>query len=253
MIVHVLICRLYIRIPDAQRKLLEALFKTGKPVVVLLFTGRPLDLSAESENAAAILSVWFGGSETGDAIADVLFGKVNPSGRLTVSFPRSVGQVPIYYNHLNTGRPDSDDTKFNRYESNYLDESNTPLYPFGFGLGYSSFTYGEMTMSRDTVSMGESVEITVPVTNTGKFDGEETVQLYIHDLLADVVRPVKELRAFRKVLIKSGETENIKFKITADNLKYYNSLLQYTVEPGGFQIMVGPNSSEVQTKSLYLK
>lgn len=242
-----------IRIPDAQRKLLEALFKTGKPVVVLLFTGRPLDLSAESENAAAILSVWFGGSETGDAIADVLFGKVNPSGRLTVSFPRSVGQVPIYYNHLNTGRPDSDDTKFNRYESNYLDENNTPLYPFGYGLGYSSFTYGEMTMSRDTVSMGESVEITVPVTNTGKFDGEETVQLYIHDLLADVVRPVKELRAFRKVLIKSGETENIKFKITADNLKYYNSLLQYTVEPGSFQIMVGPNSSEVQTKSLYLK
>lgn len=242
-----------IRIPDAQRSLLKALFGTGKPVIILLFTGRPLDLSWESEYAAAILNVWFGGSEAGDAIADVLFGKVNPSGRLTTSFPRSVGQVPIYYNYMNTGRPDNDDTKFNRYGSNYIDESNTPLYPFGYGLGYSGFTYGEITMDCDTVSIGGSVEITVPVTNTGKFDGEETVQLYIRDLLADVVRPVKELRAYRKVLVKSGETETVKFKLTTDDLKYYNPSLEYTVEPGELHIMVGSNSLDVRTKSLYLK
>ena len=241
-----------IRIPDAQRSLLKALFGTGKPVIILLFTGRPLDLSLESEHAAAILNVWFGGSEAGDAIANVLYGKVNPSGRLTTSFPRSIGQVPIYYNHMNTGRPDSDDTKFNRYGSNYIDESNTPLYPFGYGLSYTEFKYGDICLSRDTISFNEKLEVTVPVTNNGNYDGIETVQLYIRDLYADVCRPIKELRSFKQVFIPRGKTENVSFILSVEDLKYYDSTGNFTVESGDFDLMVGPNSSNVQCKHFYL-
>lgn len=241
-----------IRIPDAQRSLLKALFGTGKPVIILLFTGRPLDLSWESEHAAAILNVWFGGSESGDAIADVLYGKVNPSGRLTTSFPRSIGQVPIYYNHMNTGRPDGDDARFNRYESNYIDESNTPLYPFGYGLSYTEFKYGDASLSRDTISSNEKIEVSVPVTNNGNYDGIETVQLYIRDLYADVCRPVKELRSYKQVFIPRGKTENVRFTLSVEDLKYYDSKGKYTVESGDFDLMVGPNSSNVQRKHFYL-
>lgn len=241
-----------IRIPDAQRSLLKALFGTGKPVIILLFTGRPLDLSWESEHAAAILNVWFGGSESGDAIADVLYGKVNPSGRLTTSFPRSIGQVPIYYNHMNTGRPDGDDARFNRYESNYIDESNTPLYPFGYGLSYTEFKYGDVSLSRDTISSNEKIEVSVPVTNNGNYDGIETVQLYIRDLYADVCRSVKELRSFKQVFIPRGKTENVRFTLSVEDLKYYDSKGKYTVESGDFDLMVGPNSSNVQRKHFYL-
>lgn len=242
-----------IQIPDAQRVLLKSLVSLGKPVVVVLFTGRPLDLTWESENVDAILNVWFAGSEAGDAIADVLLGKVNPSGRLTTSFPRSVGQVPIYYNSMNTGRPDNDSSSFNRFTSNYIDENNSPLYPFGYGLSYTKFEYGDMVLSSDTISMTDKLEVSVPVTNIGNYDGHETVQLYIRDLYADVVRPVKELKGFKKVFIRKGDTKNIIFEIKLDDLKYYNPELKFVADPGDFYLMVGPNSSDLQTKHFYLK
>lgn len=245
--------RTQIQIPDAQRALLEQLVSLGKPVVVVLFTGRPLDLTWETTNVDAILNVWFAGSEAGDAIADVLLGKVNPSGRLTTTFPRSVGQVPIYYNSMRTGRPDDVDKHFNRFVSNYIDERTSPLYPFGYGLSYTKFEYGNMSISTEEMPMTGKLEVSVPVTNTGNLDGYETVQLYIHDLYADVVRPIKELKGFKKVFIKKGQTENVTFKITADDLKYYNSELKYVADPGEFDIMVGPNSADLQVKKFVLK
>ena len=245
--------RTQIQIPDAQRALLEQLVSLGKPVVVVLFTGRPLDLTWETTNVDAILNVWFAGSEAGDAIADVLLGKVNPSGRLTTTFPRSVGQVPIYYNSMRTGRPDDVDKHFNRFVSNYIDERTSPLYPFGYGLSYTKFEYGNMSISAEEIPMTGKLEVSVPVTNTGNLDGYETVQLYIHDLYADVVRPIKELKGFKKVFIKKGQTENVTFKITADDLKYYNSELKYVADPGEFDVMVGPNSADLQVKKFILK
>lgn len=245
--------RTQIQIPDAQRALLEQLVSLGKPVVVVLFTGRPLDLTWETTNVDAILNVWFAGSEAGDAIADVLLGKVNPSGRLTTTFPRSVGQVPIYYNSMRTGRPDDVDKHFNRFVSNYIDERTSPLYPFGYGLSYTKFEYGNMSISTEEMPMTGKLEVSVPVTNTGNLDGYETVQLYIHDLYADVVRPIKELKGFKKVFIKKGQTENVTFKITADDLKYYNSELKYVADPGEFDVMVGPNSADLQVKKFVLK
>lgn len=245
--------RTQIQIPDAQRALLEQLVSLGKPVVVVLFTGRPLDLTWETTNVDAILNVWFAGSEAGDAIADVLLGKVNPSGRLTTTFPRSVGQVPIYYNSMRTGRPDDVDKHFNRFVSNYIDERTSPLYPFGYGLSYTKFEYGNMSISAEEIPMTGKLEVSVPVTNTGNLDGYETVQLYIHDLYADVVRPIKELKDFKKVFIKKGQTENVTFKITADDLKYYNSELKYVADPGQFDVMVGPNSADLQVKQFILK
>ncbi len=245
--------RTQIQIPDAQRALLEQLVSLGKPVVVVLFTGRPLDLTWETTNVDAILNVWFAGSEAGDAIADVLLGKVNPSGRLTTTFPRSVGQVPIYYNSMRTGRPDDVDKHFNRFVSNYIDERTSSLYPFGYGLSYTKFEYGNMSISTEEMPMTGKLEVSVPVTNTGNLDGYETVQLYIHDLYADVVRPIKELKGFKKVFIKKGQTENVTFKITADDLKYYNSELKYVADPGEFDVMVGPNSADLQVKKFILK
>lgn len=245
--------RTQIQIPDAQRALLEQLVSLGKPVVVVLFTGRPLDLTWETTNVDAILNVWFAGCEAGDAIADVLLGKVNPSGRLTTTFPRSVGQVPIYYNSMRTGRPDDVDKHFNRFVSNYIDERTSPLYPFGYGLSYTKFEYGNMSISTEEMPMTGKLEVSVPVTNTGNLDGYETVQLYIHDLYADVVRPIKELKGFKKVFIKKGQTENVTFKITADDLKYYNSELKYVADPGEFDVMVGPNSADLQVKKFILK
>lgn len=189
-------------IPDAQQDLLKALVKTGKPVVLLLFTGRPLVLNWEDANVHSILNVWFGGSETGDAIADVLFGKVTPGGKLTTTFPRSVGQLPLYYNHLNTGRPDPDSHSFNRYSSNYLDMSNEPLYPFGYGLSYTNFSYGNLQLSSDVLSRNGELTVSVTVTNDGDFDGYEIVQMYLHDIYAEISRPVKELKGFERIFLK---------------------------------------------------
>ena len=235
-------------IPDAQQDLLKALVKTGKPVVLLLFTGRPLVLNWEDANVHSILNVWFGGSETGDAIADVLFGKVTPGGKLTTTFPRSVGQLPLYYNHLNTGRPDPDSHSFNRYSSNYLDMSNEPLYPFGYGLSYTNFSYGNLQLSSDVLSRNGELTVSVTVTNDGDFDGYEIVQMYLHDIYAEISRPVKELKGFERIFLKKGESREVKFVITEDDLRFYNSGLQYVYEPGEFDVMVGANSRDVQTE-----
>ncbi len=235
-------------IPDAQQDLLKALVKTGKPVVLLLFTGRPLVLNWESEHIPSILNVWFGGSETGDAVADVLFGKAVPCGKLTTTFPRSVGQLPLFYNHLNTGRPDPDNRVFNRYASNYLDESNEPLYPFGYGLSYTDFVYGDLQLSSETLPKNGNLTASVTVTNKGNHDGYETVQLYLRDIYAEVARPVKELKGFDRIFLKKGESREVKFVLTEDDLKFYNSGLQYIYEPGEFDVMIGTNSRDVQTK-----
>jgi beta-glucosidase len=189
--------RTNIEIPETQRELLKALLKTGKPVVLVLFTGRPLVLTWEEENIPAILNVWFGGSEAGDAISDVLFGDVNPSGKLSATFPQNVGQVPIYYAHKNTGRP-LRGPWFQKFQSNYLDVSNEPLYPFGFGLSYTQFGYDEIKLSATEIASSDSLQVSIKVTNQGKRDGGEVVQLYIRDLVGSVTRPVKELKRFQK-------------------------------------------------------
>lgn len=238
-----------IRIPDAQQELLKALQATGKPVVLVLFTGRPLDLTWESANIPSILNVWFAGSETGDAVADVLFGSVAPSGKLTTTFPRSVGQLPIYYSQVNTGRPDGNPDVFDRFQSNYIDCRNDGLYPFGYGLSYTTFEYGEMTLSAETMPRDGTLEVRVPVTNTGAYDATEIVQLYVHDRYADIARPVKELKGFQRIFLKKGESREVTFTLTAEALKYYNSQLEYGYDPGEFEVMVGPNSRDVQTKS----
>ena len=242
-----------LEIPDVQKTLLRRLKATGKPVVLLLFTGRPLVLTWENGNVDAILNVWYGGSEAADAICDVVFGKVAPSGKLTTTFPRSVGQIPLYYNHLNTGRPDGDPTQFNRYNSNYIDESNEPLYPFGYGLSYTTFSYGEMTLDKTAINADGSLTASVKVSNTGNCDGYETVQMYIHDVLASQSRPVKELKGFRRVFLKQGESAEVKFEINADMLKFYNNKLEYVCEPGEFEVSVGSDSRNLQTLKFTLE
>ena len=238
-----------IEIPDAQKDLLKALLKTGKPVVLVLFTGRPLVLKWENDNVPAILNVWFGGSEAGAAIADVLFGPanggVNPSGKLTTTFPQNLGQVPLYYNHKNTGRP-LEGKWFEKFKSNYIDVTNEPVYPFGYGLSYTSFSYSDITLSKTAVKGNQSLTATLTVTNTGKYDGKEVVQLYIHDVVGSITRPVKELKGFQKIELKAGESKTVSFNITPEDLKFYNSDLKYDWESGEFEIMIGGNSRDVK-------
>jgi beta-glucosidase len=234
-----------IDIPEAQKRLLKALVATGKPVVLVLFNGRPLTLTWENENVPAILDVWFAGSEAGDAIADALLGKVNPSGKLSMSFPQNVGQIPLYYNHKNTGRPLTGKW-FSKFQSNYIDVSNEPLYPFGFGLSYTSFEYGAMQLSSKQLKGNQKLRVTIPVKNTGKYTGKEVVQLYIRDEVGTITRPVKELKGFEKIELAAGETKEVVFEITTELLKFYNSDLKFDWESGDFQIMVGPNSRDVK-------
>ncbi len=244
-----------IDLPESQKNLLKELVKTGKPVVLVLFTGRPLALTWEEEHVPAILNVWFPGTEAGLAIADVLFGDENPSGKLSATFPQNVGQIPIYYNHKNTGRP-LEEEWFKKFKSNYLDVTNEPLYPFGYGLSYSNFEYGAIELSKEKLTENDKLTVNIPVTNNSEADGKEVVQLYIRDLVGSTTRPVKELKAFQKVLIKSGETKQITFEITTEDLKYYtysNQIEQdiiYTWESGEFEIMVGGNSRDVETKKI---
>jgi beta-glucosidase len=238
--------RTNIEIPEIQKKLLHALLKTGKPVALVLFTGRPLALSWEQKNVPAILNVWFGGSEAGYAIADVLFGDVNPSGKLSTTFPQSVGQVPLFYNHKNTGRPLPEGKWFQKFRSNYLDVSNDPLYPFGFGLSYTSFAYSEIKLSSSSMAAGQKITATVSVTNSGSKDGKEVVQLYIRDMVGTSTRPVKELKGFKKIDLKAGETKTVSFEIVVDDLKYYNYDLKYVAEPGDFKVFIGGNSRDVK-------
>ncbi len=233
-----------IGIPQAQEDLLKALLKTGKPVVLVLFTGRPLAIKWENDEVPAILNVWFGGTEAGHAIADVLFGDVNPSGKLSTTWPQNVGQVPLYYNHMNTGRP-LEGAWFQKFRSNYLDVSNDPVYPFGFGLSYAHFTYSGLTVSSNTPKGNQQLTATVTVTNDGAVEGKEVVQLYIRDLVGSITRPVKELKGFQKIDLKAGESRKITFNITPDDLKFYNADLKYDWEPGEFSIMVGGNSRDV--------
>ncbi|HNT50736.1 MAG TPA: beta-glucosidase BglX, partial [Cyclobacteriaceae bacterium] len=241
-----------LELPQTQRELLKALLQTGKPVVAVLFTGRPLVLKWENENVPAILNVWFGGSEAGDAIADVLFGDVNPSGKLTTTFPQNVGQIPLYYVHKNTGRPLSGPW-FQKFQSNYIDVSNEPVYPFGYGLSYTTFTYGDVKVDKSSITQGDSVTVSIDVTNAGKYDGAEVVQLYIRDWVGSVTRPVKELRGFKKVMLKAGEAKTVTFQLTTQDLSFYNSDLKWVAEPGEFSVFAGGNSNDVKEAKFTLQ
>jgi len=236
---------------DAQKDLLIALKATGKPIVLLNFSGRATVMDWEVENIPTILNVWFGGSEAADAICDVVFGDVAPSGKLTVTMPRNVGQIPIYYNHLNTGRPNP--KWFSKYTSNYLDVPNDPLFPFGYGLSYTTFEYSPLTLSSDAMTASGNITATVTVTNTGNCEGTEVVQLYIRDMVGSIARPVQELKGFERISLKPGESRNVTFTINADLLKFYNKDLDYVCEPGDFEVMVGANSRDVQRKTFTLK
>ena len=230
---------------DVQRELLEALLLLKKPLVLLHFSGRPTVLTWEQQHVPAIMNVWFGGSEAGDAICDVLFGDKVPSGKLTVSMPQTTGQEPLYYNQLPTGRPIGEGApSFSKFSSNYLDVRNDPLYPFGYGLSYTTFEYGDIRLNGRTAS--------VTVTNTGHYDTDEIVQLYIHDVFASISRPVKELKGFQRIHLKAGESREVKFEITDDLLKFYNYHLDYVLEPGDFEIMIGPDSSLKHLKKTIL-
>lgn len=226
-----------------QMNLLKALRKTGKPIVLVLMNGRPLTLSWEDDNMDAILETWYGGTMAGPAIADVLFGDANPSGRITMTFPRNVGQIPIYYNHKNTGRPYNPNQK---YTSKYLDVANTPLYPFGYGLSYTTFNYSDITLSNNTLKANGKITASVNITNTGKRSGKETVQLYIRDMVGSITRPVKELKGFQQITLQPGETKNVSFTLSVDDLKFYNNDLKYVYEPGDFKVFIGTNSEAVK-------
>ena len=245
--------RTNLEMPDAQRDLLTALKKTGKPVVLVYFAGRSTVMTWEQENFPAILNVWFGGSEAADAICDVVFGDVSPSGKLTTTFPKNVGQIPLYYNHLNTGRPLEAGKWFSKFRSNYLDIDNDPLYPFGYGLSYTTFRYGDLQLSNNSMNERGKITASVTDTNTGNYDADEIVQMYIRDMVGSVARPVKELKGFERIHLKKGESRTVSFDITAKQLKFYNSALNWVCEPGEFEVMVGGNSRDVQTKKFSLQ
>ncbi len=229
-------------LPGRQQELLRALHKTGKPIVLVMMNGRPLTISWEAENITAIVETWFLGVEAGNAIADVLFGDVNPSGKLPVSFPRNVGQIPVYYNHKSTGRPLVETDKFT---SRYLDIPNTPLYPFGFGLSYTTFVYSNVKVLPSNITKDQMFKISVDVENTGKRAGDEVVQLYIQDEVATVTRPVKELKGFKKISLNPGEKKSVEFALTPDDLSFYNLAMNKVIEPGTFKVFVGGNSVDV--------
>jgi beta-glucosidase len=245
--------RTNLEIPEVQKELLKALLKTGKPVVLVLFTGRPLVLKWEQDNVPVILNVWFGGSEAGDAIADVLFGEVNPSGKLTTTFPQNVGQLPLYYAQKSTGRPLADAKWFQKFLSNYLDVSNDPVYPFGFGLSYTKFVYSEIKMNKVEMNTADSISVSVDLSNVGTRDGAEVVQLYIRDLVGSVTRPVKELKGFQKVFLKAGETKTITFQLTNELLSFYRHDLSFGSEPGEYQLFVGGNSRDLKQSRFTLR
>ena len=239
-----------IQLKGAQMELFHAIRKLNKKIVVVLMNGRPIAIPELAENADGILETWFAGSEAGNAIADVLFGDYNPSGKLTMSFPWSVGQCPIYYNHMNTGRPTSTG---NVFWSHYTDSPNTALFPFGYGLSYTEFKYGDLSYNKKSITKNDSLEVNLSISNIGKYDGEEIVQLYIQDPKAKYARPVKELKKFKKVLIKKGENKKIVFSLRASDLGYYSPNGEFLIEPGTYNIFVGKNSNEVQKLSFTLK
>ena len=232
-----------ITLPGNQRELLKELKKTGKPIILVLFNGRPLDLSWEAENVDAIVEAWYPGLMAGHAVADIISGDYNPSAKLVMTFPRNVGQVPIFYNQKNTGRPFNDNAPAD-YRSNYIDVENTPLYPFGHGLSYTNFEYSNVVLSKSEFSKGGSIKASVEVTNTGKFDGEEIVQLYIQDIVASVTRPVKELKGFEKITLKKGESKVVEFTIDEETIEFIGLDNQPTVEAGDFNLWIGTSSDD---------
>ena len=240
-----------IHLPGVQEELIMAIQATGKPVIVMINAGRPLIFNWTADHVPAILYTWWLGTEAGDAMADVIFGDYNPSAKLPLSFPRSEGQIPVYYNHFNTGRPAKSDSDLN-YVSAYIDLPNDPKFPFGYGLSYTSFSYSGIDLNKKFFKSGDSLTASIVVTNTGKFDGKETVQLYIRDLVGSVVRPVKELKSFQQIFLKAGESRKISFTITADMLRFYNDRLEYIFEPGEFRIFIGGNSRDVKEASFNL-
>lgn len=241
--------RANIDLPSIQKELLAELHKLGKPVVLLLHNGRPLTISWENEHIPAILECWHLGSQAGPAIVDVLFGDYNPSGKLTMTFPRSVGQIPIHYNMKNSGRPYNPSDNFT---SHYKDMPNDPLYPFGYGLSYSTFKYSAISLSKSAIGLNDTLKVKVSITNTSKFDGEEVVQLYIRDLVGSVTRPIKELKGFKKVAIPAGKTVEVEFSLTAPDLAFWRKDMTYGVEAGDFKIFVGTSSSAVQEANFRL-
>jgi beta-glucosidase len=238
-----------IGIPESQKNLFKALVKTGKPVVLVLVNGRPLTLTYEDAHATAILETFAGGTEAGNAIAGVLFGDYNPSGKLTATFPRSVGQIPIYYNHKRTGRPYT--PKDPEHTSDYLDISNEPLYPFGYGISYTTFAYGELKLSKKNLKGDDLLTVSIPVLNTGKYPGEEVVQLYLTDPVASITRAVQELKGFKKIMLQPGESKEISFTITPEDLKFFNSDLKYDWESGEYIVHAGTNSNDVKSETFY--
>lgn len=242
-------CRTNLDIPEPQKELLKVLVKTGKPVVLVLMNGRPLTLQWENDHVAAILETWFAGTETGNAIANVLFGNYNPAGKLSQTFPLNVGQIPVYYNHKNTGRP-FDGITIEKYKSRYIDAPNDPLFPFGYGLSYTTFGYSNITLDKTSLSGEATLKATVTVTNTGKYAGNEIVQLYITDPVASVTRSVKELKNFKKIFLQPGESKEVAFDITTEDLKFYNNDLKYVWEPGKFIVHIGTNSNDVKSASV---
>jgi beta-glucosidase len=241
-----------IHLPGMEEELIKAIYATGKPLVVMINAGRPLIFNWTADHVPAILYTWWLGTEAGDAIADVLFGDYNPSAKLPISFPREEGQIPIYYDHFNTGRPaTSDSDRF--YRSAYIDLSIYPKFPFGYGLSYTNFSYSNIQLSSSTMKPGQSIKATVTVTNAGNYDGEETVQLYLQDLVGSVVRPVKELKGFQKIFLKKGESRQVTFTIDTDKLKFYNSELKYIYEPGDFKVYIGGDSQHVKEAGFQLQ
>jgi len=228
-----------IGLPGIQSELVRQIYAAGKPTVLVLMNGRPLTIPWEAEHIPAILETWFLGIQSGHAIADVLFGDVNPAGRLAVSIPRSVGQIPIHYDYRNTGRPQNDSDKFT---SKYIDLPNSPLYPFGYGLSYTKFTYENLNLSKARMKRGESLEISVQVKNTGGRDGDEVVQLYVRDMVASVTRPVRQLKGFKRISIAAGTSKTVTFTVSSDALSFYDLNMKRTVEPGMFKIFVGGSS-----------
>jgi len=227
-------------LPGVQQQLLEAIQGTGTPIVLVVMSGRPLALAWAAEHVRSIVQAWFLGIETGHALADVLFGDVSPSGKLPVTVPRSVGQIPIYYNHKNTGRPPA----AGKYNSKYIDLPVTPLFPFGYGLSYTTFGYSDLRLSASRIGPADSLTVSVAVTNTGQREGTEVVQLYVRDEVASITRPVRALAGFRRVALRPGETQRVEFVLSARQLGFYNEAMRFTVEPGQFRVFVGPSSAE---------
>jgi beta-glucosidase len=242
-----------IDLPGLQKEFLAELKKLGKPIVLVLLNGRPLTLTWEDENMDAILEAWWPGTRGGDAIAQTLFGANNPNGKLPMTFPRNVGQLPLYYNHKNTGRPYLGPTDpEQKYKSQYTDVSNAPLYPFGFGLSYTTFEYSNLKISSDKINFGEKLKVSVDVKNTGNYDGQEVVQLYVRDLVGSVTRPVKELKGFEKIALKKGESKTVSFEISSEDLKFYNIDMKNVAEAGSFEVFVGGNSDTDRKASFEL-